>query len=73
MRTAVETISYELGLSRTSATKIIKLLQLGAPVGPWEHRVREILARYPDQYFIWTGTRLVPWRPPFHEQTAATG
>lgn len=73
MGTALETITHELGLSRSSAARIIRLLAIGAPVGPWERRVRAILERYPDQYFIWVGTRLVPWRPSRHEQTAATG
>lgn len=71
MRTAIETIAHELGLSRTSAAKAVRLLELGAPIGPWEARVRVILARFPDQYFVWTGSRLVPWRPPMQRRETA--
>jgi hypothetical protein len=72
MTIVVNTIVTELGLSPSAAAKIIKLIQLRQPAGPYEDRIKVILVRFAPQHFIWTGTRLVPWEP-YHEPAAATG
>ena len=65
-------VSTELGLSLSAARRIIQLIHLGADAGPRQDQAAAIIARFKPQYFIWVGSRLIPWEP-HHEPATSTG